>query len=268
MAGGEIQWRDEHDNPTLTVSQSRRVFRDVSLGLEYLHHLGIIHCDIKPANIVWSENQSIAKIIDMGIAYRQQGSDDKPPSALRGTGFFMAPEVAWTPPDSSPSSDTLSTTIDVPVSAKRPKISAKIDVWSLAVTLYCFLFGKFPFQIPSDGNDSHYHTRYMLFREICNADWTVPDTMGADGLLVPPGGRLSKDRNEVTFLLDCMLRKDPNLRFSIDDVKCHPWVLEDIPNPRRWLDCTAPASKPQPHWVKRAGYRMLHFLMSLWSSCI
>jgi serine/threonine protein kinase len=51
MAGGEIQWRNDHDEPILTVSQSRRIFRDVSLGLEYLHHLGIVHCDIKPANI-------------------------------------------------------------------------------------------------------------------------------------------------------------------------------------------------------------------------
>lgn len=174
-----------------------------------------------PSIAILISSHKPAKIIDMGIAYRER-SEDKPPSAFRGTGFFMAPEVAWTPPDnslSSPSIDTLSTAIDIHISAKRPAVTKAIDVWSLAVTLYCFLFGRFPFQIPSDGNDSHYHTRYMLFREICTADWTVPDKMGADNVPVPTGGRFSKDPNEVIFLLDCMLRKDPNMRISIDGVK-------------------------------------------------
>jgi [calcium/calmodulin-dependent protein kinase] kinase len=203
----------------------------------------------------------------MGISYREL-SDDKPPSALRGTGFFMAPEVAWTPPDSTLSSDTLSTTLDAQISAIRPAITKAVDVWSLAVTLYCFLFGKFPFQTSSDGNDSHYHTRYMLFREICTADWTVPNKMGADGVPVPLGGRFSKDHNDVIFLLDCMLRKDPSLRISIDGVKCYPWVLQDIANPRQWLDSTTPPfSKPSPHWTRRVGHMILDLPLSLWSSC-
>ncbi|KAJ3724608.1 kinase-like domain-containing protein [Lentinula raphanica] len=220
LAGGEIQWRNETEElPLLTVEQSKRIFRDATLGLQYLHHHGIIHRDIKPANLVWSSDQSTVKIIDYGISHRNEENlkrsalasrhkekvTAKPNPTIftneeltkqRGTGYFMAPEVAWTPPDttmSSPSIDTLSSTMhadafQIPV--KRPAITKAIDVWSLGVTLYCLLFGRFPFQIPSDGNDNQYHTRYMLFREICTQDWSVPDTMGSD--FIPTGGRTAK----------------------------------------------------------------------------
>lgn len=35
MAGGQIVWQDESKNPTMTVDEARRTFRDVVLGLEY-----------------------------------------------------------------------------------------------------------------------------------------------------------------------------------------------------------------------------------------
>lgn len=35
MAGGQIVWQDEHDNPTMTVDEARQTFRDVVVGLEY-----------------------------------------------------------------------------------------------------------------------------------------------------------------------------------------------------------------------------------------
>ena len=35
LGGGEIKWRDADSNPVLRVDQSRRICRDVILGLEY-----------------------------------------------------------------------------------------------------------------------------------------------------------------------------------------------------------------------------------------
>ncbi|KIK67320.1 hypothetical protein GYMLUDRAFT_156564 [Collybiopsis luxurians FD-317 M1] len=238
LGGGEIQWRNHNDEPILTVAQSKRIFRDATLGLQYLHQSGVVHGDLKPANLVWSsDQQSIVKIIDFGISHIQEENlnrsrssshvREKSPSnsALftneeltkqRGTWYFMAPEVAGFPMDGT-SVDTLTSTGNAAVYPKRPIITKAIDIWSLAVTLYCFLFGKFPFQLSSDGNDSHYHTRYMLFKEICTQDWTVPDIMGADEL--PTGGRVAQHQDEVIALLDYMLRKDPTSRISIDQVK-------------------------------------------------
>jgi hypothetical protein len=35
MGGGEIKWRDTSEHPILTVDQTRRIIRDVVLGIEY-----------------------------------------------------------------------------------------------------------------------------------------------------------------------------------------------------------------------------------------
>lgn len=35
LGGGEIKWRTDNEEPTLTLSQTRRVMRDAVLGLEY-----------------------------------------------------------------------------------------------------------------------------------------------------------------------------------------------------------------------------------------
>jgi SNF1-activating kinase 1 len=39
MGGGEVKWRDNKENPILTVDQTRRIIRDVVLGIEYRMHL-------------------------------------------------------------------------------------------------------------------------------------------------------------------------------------------------------------------------------------
>ena len=38
MAGGEIKWRNSANQPILLVDQTRRIIRDVVLGLEYRAH--------------------------------------------------------------------------------------------------------------------------------------------------------------------------------------------------------------------------------------
>ncbi|KAI5119653.1 hypothetical protein M0805_009014 [Coniferiporia weirii] len=69
MGGGEVKWRDDHGRPCLRVDQSRRICRDVVLGLDYLHHQGIIHRDIKPANLLWTSDRKNVKITDFGVSH-------------------------------------------------------------------------------------------------------------------------------------------------------------------------------------------------------
>ncbi|KDQ52643.1 hypothetical protein JAAARDRAFT_138321 [Jaapia argillacea MUCL 33604] len=225
LGGGEVKWRNMDNEPILTVDQTRRIIRDVILGLEYLHYQGIIHRDIKPANLMYTSDRRSVKITDFGVShfsYAQRlaaattpydASDDDPIlmdesdlSKMAGTPPFMAPEVIWEMKDTSGGS----------VSGSA---SVTIDVWALGVTLFSLLFARVPFFDP-DFNE------WRLYRLICNEEWEVDETMGVDKVVT--GGRRrgrGKGKEEegegavVVGLLERLLEKDANKRIKLAQVK-------------------------------------------------
>ncbi|XP_072909939.1 calcium/calmodulin-dependent protein kinase kinase 1 isoform X1 [Hemitrygon akajei] len=110
------------DNP-FSEKQAHFYFRDIILGIEYLHYQKIIHRDIKPSNLLLGDNGHI-KIADFGVSNQFEGSDALL-SSTAGTPAFMAPEM---------------------LSESRKSFHGKaVDVWAIGVTLYCLIFGKCPF---------------------------------------------------------------------------------------------------------------------------
>ncbi|KAK2847475.1 hypothetical protein Q5P01_010474 [Channa striata] len=110
------------DDP-FTEDQARFYFRDVVLGMEYLHYHKIIHRDIKPSNLLLGDDGHV-KIADFGVSNEFEGADALLSSTV-GTPAFMAPEM---------------------MTDQEQSFSGKaLDVWAMGVTLYCFVFGKCPF---------------------------------------------------------------------------------------------------------------------------
>ncbi|XP_029923311.1 calcium/calmodulin-dependent protein kinase kinase 1b isoform X1 [Myripristis murdjan] len=110
------------DNP-FTEEQARFYFRDVVLGIEYLHYQKIIHRDIKPSNLLLGEDGHV-KIADFGVSNKFEGSDALL-SGTAGTPAFMAPEM---------------------ITEHEQSFSGKaLDVWAMGITLYCFVIGTCPF---------------------------------------------------------------------------------------------------------------------------
>ncbi|KAG5361348.1 Serine/threonine-protein kinase ssp1 [Yarrowia sp. E02] len=147
--GGELVWQNEDGTPSMTMDEARQVFRDVLLGLEYLHFQGVIHRDIKPANLLLCHKQ--VKISDFGVSFTSAGdtTDEIELAKTAGTPAFFAPELCQNNP------------------GKGNCVTNKIDIWALGVTLYCLLFGKVPFSADSE---------YELFEVICRDKVTFPDT--------------------------------------------------------------------------------------------
>ena len=75
-------------------SQFSRILRDVAAGLQALHAAGIVHCDVKPANVL-VENQTRPVVLDFGLALssRRCGATE----ICRGSPPYVAPERASDP---------------------------------------------------------------------------------------------------------------------------------------------------------------------------
>ncbi|KAG0014170.1 hypothetical protein BGZ81_000616 [Podila clonocystis] len=103
--------------------ECRDVFQQMVLGIEYLHEHDIIHRDIKPDNLLRSEN-GILKIVDFGVSEMfKKGNDRTKKSA--GSPAFMAPELCR---------------------HDHGEVSGRAtDVWSMGVTLFCIRYGRLPF---------------------------------------------------------------------------------------------------------------------------
>ncbi len=110
-------------NGRLSVAETLRLGRQLSSALAYAHRQGVLHCDVKPENILIDEN-GVAKLTDFGIAdvvTRTLRPDEA--RELLGTIAYLAPEL---------------------LAGEAP--SPASDVYSLALTLYECLAGRLPFR--------------------------------------------------------------------------------------------------------------------------
>lgn len=126
--GQTLETRLDIDN-NLSLEQAKDIFSSVCKGLAYAHSQDIIHCDLKPGNIMISDS-GIAKVMDFGVARKIASGDSKESKNLAGTPAYMSPEQ------------------------QRGHISKQSDIFSLAVCLYETLCGQVPWSIEGYNSDT------------------------------------------------------------------------------------------------------------------
>ena len=105
----------------LTVGECIRISKAVLMALTAAHSHGVIHGDIKPANIMYDETNNTYILTDFGAAYNVRGGRQTE-NIIVGTPAYMSPEQL-----------------------EGKKLDGRSDLFSLAVTLYHLLTGHQPF---------------------------------------------------------------------------------------------------------------------------
>jgi eukaryotic-like serine/threonine-protein kinase len=170
----------------LGVRESLAITAQIADGLGYAHSMGIVHRDVKPANVMITATGTV-KIMDFGIA-RVRGSQrlTREGSAL-GTLAYMSPEQV-----------------------RGEEADGRSDLYSLAIMLYEMLSGAVPFEADTEYElmQAHIKTRAPRLSSCLPAIDSRVDAALARALAKNPEQRFASAREFSDALGATALRTD------------------------------------------------------------
>ena len=107
----------------LSIDEAVKITISIGEGLEHAHAMGIVHCDIKPHNVIIT-NTGRVKVTDFGIARAMNSTNTVMyTNSIMGSAHYLSPEQA-----------------------SGKSVDGNTDIYSLGVVLYEMLTGKVPFE--------------------------------------------------------------------------------------------------------------------------
>ncbi|KAG0182139.1 serine/threonine-protein kinase HAL4/sat4 [Apophysomyces sp. BC1034] len=236
-AGGDL-FNLLEERPSISIMEQACLFKQLLLGLQHLHALGIAHRDIKPENLVLTAGGTL-KVADFGVADVVQTPFESKPRPCHkwcGSEPFWSPEM-WS-----------LQTEDSPYDGRA------LDVWSAAITYFCLRSQRLLFA-----------SSFYNGRPVPVPSKAVPGSPAAVSAMAADGGDKEYGRyrdQRQTNPLECdalkgltenericlagMLDPDPVSRWTIDQAVASDWMQQvemcddgALPNGWRHYHCLA-----------------------------
>ncbi|RCH78491.1 serine/threonine-protein kinase HAL4/sat4, partial [Rhizopus stolonifer] len=205
------------ENTCLPMAECECLFKQLMIGLQHLHHIGIAHRDIKPENLILTKGGTL-KIADFGVADVVQTCFEKSPHESFkwcGTEEFWSPEI-WSLKGGQEGYD-----------------GKALDIWSAAVSFFCVRYQKLPFTV------SFYHPQRVprSLGTTCRSPAFLSGCLRGDVNYGQYEAQHKKGPKEnslwdrfglttprIKECLAAMLDPDPKTRWTVDQVLDSEWV--------------------------------------------
>lgn len=192
----------------MEVGRFLRLAISVTAALGKLHQRGLIHKDIKPANIVMDCADGHVRFTGFGIASRlsRQRQAPEPPETIAGTLAYMAPEQTG---------------------RMNRSIDARSDLYALGVTLYQMLTGVLPLMAADPMEWVHCH---IARKPVPPGEWLESIPAPVSAIIMKLLAKTPEDRYQTAGGVERDLRRclaEWEARQRIDEF---PLGLQDTPN--------------------------------------
>ena len=147
VPGRSLQARVDEQGP-LRVAEILRLARQAALGLAAAHEQGVVHRDVKPANMLLEESVDRLLISDFGLARTVDDATLTRTGIVAGTPHYMSPEQA-----------------------EGEVVDQRSDLFSLGSVIYFMCTGRPPFRAPSP---------MAVLHRICHETHRPVDEVNAD----------------------------------------------------------------------------------------
>ncbi|QMW31515.1 hypothetical protein G4B84_006896 [Aspergillus flavus NRRL3357] len=209
-----------HPTFTLTAAHKKDLAKQMFEGLSYLHHRGVLHRDIKAANILIS-NRGQLKYADFGLARFFSKSRQLDYTNRVITIWYRPPELLL----------------------GETRYGPAVDVWS-AACVYVEMFTK-KAVFPGEGGEiSQMEKLYNCLGTPTRAEW--PDIVEMPWFeLMRPTERKRRVFEEVygqiltpaaLDLVSQIFRYDPTARPNAEEILAHPYFAEEEPRPQQAIE--------------------------------